>query len=243
MQQVVEKYPQSEVSELAGMIIRGVQQGRKLHGGKFDMGDVWSRRSADMAADSTLKDTLRFEREASYVFLLAYQPDSVNQNQLLYELAKYNFSNFMVRNFDIVTDQDPNGLCRMLVSGFLSYDEAHQYARQLYESDGQLTTLLRHCRSLIISEPNLRLLGTTYSYSDYELFFEKQIAPVEVTTVPLLDEPGIILQEEEEEETPATDNGQKQQPPSDPDLPDDLFNNGPVQQQNTDIDFDDDFWR
>ena len=243
MQQVVEKYPQSEVSELAGMIIRGVQQGRKLHGGKFDMGDVWSRRSADMAADSTLKDTLRFEREASYVFLLAYQPDSVNQNQLLYELAKYNFSNFMVRNFDIVTDQDPNGLCRMLVSGFLSYDEAHQYARQLYESDGQLTTLLRHCRSLIISEPNLRLLGTTYSYRDYELFFEKQIAPVEVTTVPLLDEPGIILQEEEEEETPATDNGQKQQPPSDPDLPDDLFNNGPVQQQNTDIDFDDDFWR
>ena len=149
----------------------------------------------------------------------------------------------MVRNFDIVIDQDPNGLCRMLVSGFLSYDEARQYARQLYESDGQLLTLLRQCRSLIISEPNLRLLGTTYSYRDYELFFEKQIAPIEVTTVPLLDEPGIIMQEEEEEEeAPATDNGQQQEP-TDPNLPDDLFNNAPVQQQNTDVDFDDDFWR
>ena len=44
LKQVVEKYPQSEVSEMAGMIVKGVQEGRKLHGGKFDLGDVWSRR-------------------------------------------------------------------------------------------------------------------------------------------------------------------------------------------------------
>jgi hypothetical protein len=101
MQQVVEKFPQSDVAELAGMIIKGVQQGRQLHGGKFDMGDVWSRRASDMVNDSTLTDTLRFERETKYVFLLAYQPDSVNQNQLLFEMARYNFSNYLVRNFDI----------------------------------------------------------------------------------------------------------------------------------------------
>ena len=241
MQQVVEKYPQSEVSELAGMIIRGVQQGRQLHGGKFDMGDVWSRRSADMAADSTLKDTLRFERNVSYVFLLAYQPDSINQNQLLYELAKYNFSNYLVRNFDIVTDQDPNGLCRMLVSGFLSYDEARQYARQLYGNEGQLATLLRRCRSLIVSEPNLRLLGTTYSYRDYEIFFEQQIAPVEISTIPLLEEPVDIKQEEEE---PADKNKQQPQPNNTGNQPDDdLFNDGPTQQQGGYVEFDDDFWR
>ena len=46
MKEVVEKYPQSEVSEMAGMILRGVQQGRTLHGGKIDMGDVWSLRTA-----------------------------------------------------------------------------------------------------------------------------------------------------------------------------------------------------
>ena len=243
MQQVVDKYPQSEVSELAGMIIRGVQQGRQLYGGKFDMGDVWTRRAADMAADSTLKDTLRFERNVSYVFLLAYQPDSVNQNQLLYELAKYNFSNYMVRNFDIAIDQDANGLCRMLVSGFLSYDEARQYARQLYRVEGMLASLLHQCRSLIVSEPNLRLLGTAYSYRDYEIFFEQQIAPVEVSPIPLLDEPENITQEEDEETNePAADDDQPM-PANANDLPDDLFNDGPTQQQNTNIDFDEDFWR
>jgi tetratricopeptide (TPR) repeat protein len=235
MQQVVDKYPQSEVSELAGMIIKGVQQGRQLHGGKFDMGDVWSRRTIDMASDSTRADTLRFEREAKYVFLLAYEPDSVNQNQLLFEMAKHNFSNYLVRNFDIVTDQDANGLCRMLISGFLSYDEARQYARGLHNVDGQLSTLLRACRHLIVSEDNLRLLGTSYSYRDYELFFEKQIEPVEISTRPLLEEPEVIIQQEEEESQQPK--AKSQEPTDDP-----IFNDGPVQQQNDFPDFDEDFW-
>ena len=237
MQQVVEKYPQSEVSELAGMIIKGVQQGRRLHGGKFDMGDVWSRRASDMAGDSTRTDTLRFERETKYVFLLAYQPDSVNQNQLLFEMAKHNFSNYLVRNFDIMTDQDANGLCRMLISGFLSYDEARQYARELHAVEGKLATLLHACRHLIVSEDNLRLLGTSYSYRDYELFFEKQIEPVEISTRPLLEE--IIIQEDDEEDNSKSQGpkGNSQQPTDDP-----IFNDTPVQQQNDFPDFDEDFW-
>ena len=63
--------------------------------------------------------------------MLIYEPDSVDQNQLLFEIARYNFTNFLVRNFEITTDED-QGLQRMLISGFLSYDEALQYARQLY---------------------------------------------------------------------------------------------------------------
>ena len=234
LQQVVEKYPQSEVSEMAGMILRGVQQGRALHGGKFDIGDLWTRRSADLSpSDSTRHDTLTVERNVNYVFLLAYQPDSVNQNQLLYELAKYNFSSYMVRNFDINIDQDPNGLVRMLVGGFRSYDEARQYARQLY-SDAHMAEMLKPCRSLIVSEQNLRLLGSVYSYADYELFFHKQLEPIQVSPIPLLEEPEKIIQQEEEKEEPEND------APADDDDP---FNDAPQQQNNGYIEFDDDFWR
>ena len=244
MKQVVEVFPTSEVSELAGMIIRGVQQGRTLHGGSFDMTDIWSRRGVVMANNDSLRnDTLKFERMANYVFLLAYQPDSVNQNQLLFEMAKHNFSNYLVRNFEIVTDQDQNGLCRMLISGFLSYDEAHQYARELYSVEGALSELLRPCRSLIVSEQNLRLLGNVYSYRDYEIFFEQQIAPVQVTTQPLLQEPEtIIKQADEEEESEEEEEEEAPQPANSGDLPDDFFNNAP-QQQGGYIEFDDDFWR
>ena len=160
----------------------------------------------------------------------------MNQNQLLFEMAKHNFSNYLVRNFDIVTDQDANGLCRMLISGFQSYDEARQYARQLYAAEGNISTLLHACRSLIVSEQNLRLLGTSYSYRDYELFFEKQIAPVEISNRPLLEEI-IIEQEEEDEKESQKPKADSQQPSNDP-----LFNDGPVQQQNDFPDFDEDFW-
>ena len=246
LQHVVDQYPQSEVSPLAGMIIRGVQQGRQLHGGHFDMTDVWQRRTADLATDSTRQDTLVAERQASYVFLLAYQPDSVNQNQLLFDLAKYNFTNYLVRNFEITVDQDANGLCRMLVGGFLSYDEALQYARQLHAdadaSSAAPLSVLRLCRSLIVSERNLRLLGTTYSYADYEVFFERQLAPIRISTAPLLQEPegGVTPPPDEEaeedtDEAPANDdNGQ-------PD--DDLFPDTPAPPAGTYIEFDDDFYR
>jgi tetratricopeptide (TPR) repeat protein len=229
MKQVVEKYPQSEVSELAGMIIRGVQQGKQLTGGKFDLGDVWNLRDADrMAQDSAHMDTLSIELNVKHVFLLAYQPDSVNQNQLLYEMAKHNFSNYLVRNFEIVTDQDQHGLSRMLISGFLSYDEARQYARQLYSARGMLAELLKHCRSLIVSEQNLPLLGTAFSYADYELFFEKQLAPIKISKEPLLEEPEMIIQKEEEDDQEAED---------EEDSENSTGNNGGY------VEFDDDFWR
>ena len=52
MQTLVKEFPQSKLAEMAGMIINGVKEGRRLHGGKFDIGDVWSRRSVTLS-DST----------------------------------------------------------------------------------------------------------------------------------------------------------------------------------------------
>ncbi|MCR5817760.1 MAG: tetratricopeptide repeat protein, partial [Prevotella sp.] len=46
---VVDKYPKSDVAEMAGMIIKGVQEGRTLNGGTFDLDDVWSRRDLTLA--------------------------------------------------------------------------------------------------------------------------------------------------------------------------------------------------
>ncbi len=237
MKEVVEKYPQSEVSEMAGMIIKGVQEGRKLHGGKFDLGDIWSRRSMTVeVSDSTIADTLTVDRNVNYVFLLAFNADSVNSNQLLYDMAKYNFTNFMVRNFDIGVDED-NGLSRMLISGFLNYDEALQYARQLY-SDEEMPDKLKGCKRIIISEENLKLLGTKYSYEEYDNFFEQALAPLQISNEQLLIIPTTVEQAEDPEKEEA---GNETEEEADVD---DLFmedvNNEPV---NGGFDFDEDFYR
>ncbi|WP_091842641.1 tetratricopeptide repeat protein [Prevotella sp. ne3005] len=234
LREVVEKYPDSEVSPLAGMIIKGVQDGRRLHGGKFDIGDVWTMRDITLTHDSTVVDTLSTERNQQYLFLLVYEPDSVNENQLLFEMARYNFTNFLVRNFEIQIDED-NGLHRMIISGFLSFDEAMQYARQLY-GNNQMKEKLASCRSLIISEANLQLIGRQFSYDEYQQFYEQEFAPMRISKEQLLLIPEDMEQPDIEDtlENPATpENPEETIPPA----------QQPRQKQPVkDFDFGDDFW-
>lgn len=205
MKTVVDKYPKSEVSTLAGMIVNGVNAGRKLHGGKFDISDVWERR-AEVMSDSDSIKTRKFtaERNVDFSFIIAYQTDSINENQLLFELAKYNFSNFLVRNFEIAREE-VEGLERMVISGFKSYDEALQYARQLY-SNNNILRLTRKARAIIISDSNKELLGTQYSYNDYDKFYEKHFVPLRISTMRLLSEPETIEYEKEPESEKQEEN-------------------------------------
>ena len=232
---VVEKYPNSEVSELAGMIVKGVQDGRRLHGGKFDIGDIWSRRDITLGSDSTAVIELSAERNENFMFILAYEPDSINENQLLFEMARYNFTNFLVRNFDIVLDED-NGLHRMRISGFLNYDEALQYARQLF-ADKAMAAFLKPCHHLIISENNLTLIGTRFSYDEYMQFYEDTFIPMKISQEKLLTEPEHI--DLPDVEDIGTEEEQQSEEEEDDD---ELLPNQSRQPAVQDFDFGDDFW-
>ena len=125
---------------------------------------------------------------------MAYQPDSINENQLLFALAKYNFTNYLVRNFEIRTETD-NGLRLMTVSGFRNFDEALQYARELHRQTG-ITKRLHNGRRIVISEENMLLLGKEFSFDDYDKFYAKHFAPLKVSTFRLLNEPAEIVSPE-----------------------------------------------
>ena len=198
LKEVVSKYPDSRLSEMAGMTINGVDAGRRLYGGKFDLNDVWTRRSIELNdRDSTRQKGYSPERNASFVFLLAYDPDKTNENQLLFEMAKYNFTSYMARYFDI-NIEDLEGLHRMQISGFNSYDEARQYANAVYQQPA-IKRLLGNVRAYVISEPNLKLLGTSHTYEEYEKFYSKHFAPLPVSKLPLLLEPAETAPAAEEE--------------------------------------------
>ena len=90
------------------MIVKGLEAGRKIGTGTFDLGSLWDRRtaSADAAVDDANKSRqFTAERNAPYLFVLAYPTDSINANQLLYEMAHFNFTTFVVRG------QWPQSIC------------------------------------------------------------------------------------------------------------------------------------
>ncbi len=210
MKTVVEKFPQSRISEMAGMIVNGVQAGRRLRGAKFDLGDVWSRRT-DVLNDSDSIRNVQFSKERNIDFkvMLVYNPDSLNENKLLFEMAKFNFTHFVVRNFDIEIVQD-GSLHRMQLSGFRSYDEAYQYAHELASTKSVLQQMNKSTRIIVISDKNLQMIGLQFSYNDYDNFYQKNFAPIQVTKRYLLSEPAEVatprerdLQDEIESKAPT----------------------------------------
>ena len=181
LKQVVSKYPENEISELAGLIARGLQEGRLL--GSGSLGNIWSRRLASVDG-TTVADSLRpafsTERYAPFRFVLAYETGTVNDNQLLFEIARYNFSKFMVRNFDIITTRQ-GSISMLHVTGLTSFDEAYQYMHRLY-ADPAMATKLSGLRALIISDENLELLLKYYSIDEYTEFYDAEFSTLPAST-------------------------------------------------------------
>ena len=189
LKEIVGKYPQNEISELAGLIAQGMQEGRLLTSGT--LGSIWSRRLASteetIVADS-LRQPFSSERYAPFRFVIAYEEGTVNENQLLFEVARYNFSKFMVRNFDISTTKQ-GGIGMLHVIGLASFDEAYQYMHRLY-ADPEMAVKLSGLRALLITDANLELLLKYYSIDEYTLFYEQNF-----TNLPLLEEEKSTLDE------------------------------------------------
>ncbi len=208
LKEIVDKYPKNEITELAANIIKGVQDGRILAKGSLSFGSIWKRRKIELAEGVAASDTtmpqFSAERSAPYLFILAYEEGKVNENLLLYEMARYNFSNFIVRSFDLSFVKD-NGIGMLQVKEFTNFDEAYQYLHRLYK-DKEMASKLSGMRAVIISQQNYELLSKYYSFDDYQVFYQKHFAKI-----PDLQLEGYTLDEPvfEEKEVPDEDEENK----------------------------------
>jgi hypothetical protein len=157
-----------------------------------------------------------------FAFVLAYPKGALNEDQLLFEVARYNFTSFMVRNFDLEIS-DLGDISMLTVKGFINYDEVHAYAQKLY-SDRHMATVLEGIRTLLILEDNLNLLGTKYSFEDYSKFYEEQFTPMQIPEELRIEEGTLIrgedeidFSEEEASKNPAE--GEVQQEEEEDDFP------------------------
>ena len=173
LKDVVDKYPKSTVSELSGLYVKGVKEGRILASGKMEMGSLWDRRAGFIIdGDSALSDTIfTDDHDDIHIFVIAYEHNSLNENQLLYEMAKYNFMNFPVRNFDINFEMG-DGIDMLQIRPFLNYKEAFTYQRKL-ENDEEMAEKLEGLKWFVVSDHNIKLIKRGLSFNDYFEFQEE----------------------------------------------------------------------
>ena len=185
------------------MIVKGLESGREIGTGTFDLGSLWDRRTAaadSLADDAAKKSQFSPERNAPFLFVLVFPNDSVDTNRLLYEMAHFNFTSFVVRGFDMTVTKG-EGLSQFRIAGFNSYDEVHAYAQRCFKS-AELLPFLKKGRVLLISKENLDLLGVRFSVNDYQKFFDATFAPIELKPNQPIEQMAPVEQHYEDEYTP-----------------------------------------
>ena len=219
LRDLVQKFPKEEVSELAAAYVKGIDEGRLLMDDRYDASSIWSRRTRNESDSTAAEPKLKEDRYANFNFVIAYPTGSVDENRLIYEMAHYNFTNFMARNFDIEIQADA-GLTMMIIKGFLAYDEVHAYAQKLY-ADDHMRTLLEGLRTLLISDDNLKMIGKEFSFDDYKEFYDQHFAPLDVPEDLQIDTPADleILDPDELDQQEASPDDSSEEAEEDDDFP------------------------
>lgn len=149
---LVKKYPKSDITPLAGDILERLKSGRiLLSDGSPVTGFDWSK--AYQGADSLLASkgkTLQYSDtlDVPYVLMLMFKPKTIDRNELLYQVADYNFTNYVIQTFDLSFDTDPPYEV-LQMKGFNSFAAIRSYLSKAYSKAG----LIQHLDTAILVVP------------------------------------------------------------------------------------------
>lgn len=169
LQDMVQRYPENELSAMAKDMLALMGQGAESQQG--DMTSLQARRQVQTTEAEQDSIAVQFDSErntTSYVMLIMPQ-DEKKMNHLLYSVALFNFSQFMIRDFDI--QQQPTftfGLAALQISGFEKMDDAEWYYNMLMKDISLQQNFAEYgVQAICITQTNAELLGTQLSLQDY----------------------------------------------------------------------------
>ncbi len=190
LKDMLQRYPETDITPVASGIMKNLNSGRKLNGGSSNTrGMIWSMRLGNdtTPADLERKFTpFKEDLDKPHVFILLYPTDSISSNMLLYEVARHNFNSFVVKDYDL--EQMTFGrLGLLVVKGMANYDEAVHY-RSVYEANKE-KVIPDDLHKVLISENNFQLLlNEGRSFEDYFNYLESKNDSIVEGKVPGLDE-------------------------------------------------------
>ncbi len=192
---LVERYPDTDVSPLASSYLSLLGQGRKLNSSGTNVrGLVWGTR---LSSDSTViaasegPAQFDFENDGAQLMVLIYSTENVNPNQLLFEVARFNFSSFVIKDFELEQMQFGK-LGLLVISGFNSQAELLHYRNVMERENG--LRLPTNVVPLMINQHNFDIL--TNEGRTLEEYFEaagdKRIDQIHQSLIPVDDEPATV---------------------------------------------------
>ena len=170
---LVARYPQSDVASMAKDILALMSQGKEAQQGT--VGNLAALRQQELQQEAEEPITEKsYTADHKLPFSIMFEPaDAQAANRTLFDLAAYNFSKFLIKDYDLalrVVDEH-----RVVVlSGLENYDEAAWYLG-LADKDEALRTVLSGCTLVLpIADDNLALINLL-GFEAYKQFYDEKI--------------------------------------------------------------------
>ncbi|MBP1676663.1 MAG: hypothetical protein H6Q20_1222 [Bacteroidetes bacterium] len=175
---VVEKYPESDVSAMSKDILALIKQGREATSGTSH-GSLLARREEIVKKEEAFSETrMDFSTDKMQRHRLVFitSAGKTDVNTLLYNIAAYNFTRFMVKDFDLVLSQPDSTKSYISVTNFDSYNEAEWYVSSI-TADPSMGALLKRLNvaEIVISEQNYGLINYK-SWDEYARFRQQYLS-------------------------------------------------------------------
>lgn len=162
LQEVVTQYPETELGAMAKDMLAMLGQGMESQqggstGSLADMrGQVEEEKTDTAAAEQQWSED---RKQPSVVLLILPKADEEALNNLLYEVALFNFSQFLIRDFDLQEMPVFGSGCALRISGFADLDEAEWWVG-LVEKNADMQSVLDGVQIKAVTEVNLPLINT-----------------------------------------------------------------------------------
>lgn len=176
LKELLEKYPETDITPLASSYLKQMAQGRKLESSSSNLrGMIWDTRlGSDSIANANASKPAEFtiNPDEPQLLVLLFSTKQVASNQLLYDIARFNFNTFDVKSFDL--EQMSFGeLGLIVIKGFNNQKELDRY-RQILSTNSEFA-LPKQVRPVNISAKNFELLlSEGRSFEEYFNFIGEE---------------------------------------------------------------------
>lgn len=176
LKELLEKYPETDITPLASSYLKQMAQGRKLESSSSNLrGMIWDTRlGSDSIANANASKPAEFtiNPDEPQLLVLLFSTKQVASNQLLYDIARFNFNTFDVKSFDL--EQMSFGeLGLIVIKGLNNQKELDRY-RQILSTNSEFA-LPKQVRPVNISAKNFELLlSEGRSFEEYFNFIGEE---------------------------------------------------------------------
>ena len=162
LQELVANYGETELGAMAKDMLAMMGQGMesKKGGATGDLAELRGQTTDDTDQTDTSDSTLVWSedrKQPSIVLLILPTADEEALNELLYEVALFNFSQFLIRDFDLQKMPVFKEGCALRVSGFADFDEAEWWV-DLVKKNSDMQLVLAGVTIQALAEVNLPLV-------------------------------------------------------------------------------------